>query len=253
MQSAERISFRDPSDNVIYQRHKLAYMEAKKFMHGRVAELGCGEGYGINMLSPYVEEFHAFDKYAPDLTFIENVQNIKFHQMSFPPVAWEDSYYDVAVSFQVIEHIQDDRKFVSEIARILKKGGLLLLTTPNKPMSLTRNPWHIREYLKDELMNILQSAFSEVSIKGISGNEKVMDYFHKNRESVRRILRWDILNLQYRLPASWLRIPYDLFNRINRKKLLSADPDSVLALQSSDYFLTDDLSQSFDFFCIAKK
>ena len=72
--------------------------------------------------------------------------------MNIPPLnGLDDNSFDSIVSFQVIEHIQDDMLFLKEIHRVLKPGGIALLTTPNRRMSLSRNPWHIREYLSDEL------------------------------------------------------------------------------------------------------
>src|SRR5690606_22611315 len=71
--------------------------------------------------------------------------------------------YDSVVSFQVIEHIRDDLFFLQEIHRVLKPGGIALLTTPNRRMSLTRTPWHVREYLPGELRALASKVFSDVT------------------------------------------------------------------------------------------
>ena len=52
LQTAERSSHLDPSENVIYQRHLVAYKEAAKMISGTVLEIGSGEGYGIMELAP---------------------------------------------------------------------------------------------------------------------------------------------------------------------------------------------------------
>ena len=49
MQTAERSSHLDPSENVIFQRHMIAYKQAAKLISGTVLEIGCGEGYGISL------------------------------------------------------------------------------------------------------------------------------------------------------------------------------------------------------------
>ena len=49
--------------------------------------------------------------------------------------------------------------FVKEIYRVLKPGGKLILTTPNKAMTLSRNPWHVREYTNSEMKEILSVSF----------------------------------------------------------------------------------------------
>ena len=72
--------------------------------------------------------------------------------MNIPPLGTlSENTYDCIVSFQVIEHIQNDVLYLKELHRVLKPGGIALLTTPNRKLSLSRNPWHIREYLAAEL------------------------------------------------------------------------------------------------------
>ena len=142
---------------------------------------------------------------------------------------------------------------MEEIYRVLKPGGSALITTPNIKMTLTRNPWHIREYTADQLLTITSQVFDDVEMKGITGNEKVMQYYEMNKKSVRKITRYDILNLQYRLPAPLLRIPYDILNRLNRNKLKSSDNELVNTITHQDYLLTDNANEALDLFCILKK
>jgi SAM-dependent methyltransferase len=174
--------------------------------------------------------------------------------MNIPPIPdFTDHSFDCIISFQVIEHIKDDLSFLQEIKRILKKGGKALITTPNNKYTLTRNPWHQREYLSHELFQLASSVFDDVQIYGIKGNEKVMDYYYQNKKSVRKITRFDILDLQYRLPASWLRVPYDLLNRMNRRSLQREDDQLVASISHHDYLLTDSAQDGLDLFCVLTK
>ena len=174
--------------------------------------------------------------------------------MFIPPFhGLEDNSYDVVVSFQVIEHIKDDKKYLQEIQRVLKPGGKAIITTPNIKMSLSRNPWHIREYTADELKQLASSIFSKVTTRGISGNDKVMQYYEENKVSVNKMMRWDILNLQYRLPAFMLKLPYEILNRRNRNKLSNANTGLVSEIHHEDYLLSDNPDESLDLFCVVKK
>lgn len=244
-----------PSDNPIHQRLLRPYVLAPRYIKGNLLEVGCGEGRGIDWLLPAITSYTAIDKIAP---VIEKLQQ-KYPQANFlsgniPPLsAFADNSFDSVVSFQVIEHIQDDRLFLKEIHRVLKPGGIALITTPNRPYSLSRNPWHIREYTAQELTNLAQTFFSNVTMHGIAGNAKVMEYYMQNKRSVEKLMRWDILNLQHKLPASVLRIPYEFMNRLNRNKLKGSDDELVMSITQEDYILTEDAPHSLDLFLIVQK
>lgn len=251
MQTAERVS-RDPSDNFVFQRSILAYHEAAKRISGDVLEIGTGSGYGIEVIAPHVRRFVTIDKYMftgggelPD--------NVEFCQTTVPPLPYEDESFDCVITFQVIEHIEEDVRFVKELHRVLRPNGRLILTTPNAPMSLTRNPWHVREYRPEELQNLLAMRFKKVSMSGVVGNEAVTAYYERNRERVQRILRWDLLDLQHRLPRWVLQLPYDLMNRLNRRRLLKEAPEATAAIRMEDYSLAPTTEGAYDLFVEAQK
>jgi hypothetical protein len=120
-------------------------------------------------------------------------------------------------------------------------------------MSLTRNPWHVREYEPEAMRQILESVFDQVDLRGVFGNEKVMDYYQKNKESVRKFTRWDFLNLQYRLPRRWLQVPYDLANRLNRRSLEQKNDRLVSQIGSDDYPIRALSPQALDYFAVCTK
>ena len=59
LQTAERSTNLDPSENVIFQRHLIAYKEAAKIISGTVLEIGSGEGYGILELAKKTDKFRS--------------------------------------------------------------------------------------------------------------------------------------------------------------------------------------------------
>ncbi len=253
IQTAERVSHIDESDNYVYQRSKLAYVEAAKLVSGKVLELGTGQGYGVAFIKDHVDKLVTLDKYAPDPASID-ADNVVFRQMEFPPLdGIHDNSFDFVISFQVIEHIEDDELFVKEAMRVLKPGGKFILTTPNIKMSITRNPWHVREYTAAELTEMLGKYASSVESNGVFGNEVVQTYYEANKKSVQRLTRFDIFNLQYRLPRSWLQVPYDILNRRNRKKLLKEDNAMVKNIKMEDYAVAPVGDKAFDLFYVATK
>jgi ubiquinone/menaquinone biosynthesis C-methylase UbiE len=244
-----------PSDNPIHQRLLKAYVLAQDYVQGDVLEVGCGEGRGIDLIIDKCKTYTAIDKIEPVIDQLrKKYPSGKFLSGNIPPlIQFADNSFDRIISFQVIEHIEDDQLFLSEINRVLKPGGVALITTPNRPLSLSRNPWHIREYTAKELTDLARKYFAQVEMKGVAGNEKIQQYYERNKKSVDRIMRFDILDLQHKLPASVLRVPYELLNRFNRNKLKDTADELVMSIRHEDYLLTNDADTALDLFLIASK
>lgn len=248
--TAERVSH-EASDNFVYQRSRLAYHYATERIHGDVLEIGTGSGYGISILAPHASQYTTVDKDLPTLESTAN--NVKMVSATVPPLPFDDASFDCVVSFQVIEHIEEDGIFVDEIYRVLKPGGVFIVSTPNAPMSLTRNPWHVREYSAEQFSILISHRFSKVEELGVTGNSTVMEYYEQNRSSVRRITRFDILDLQHRLPRWMLQIPYDILNRMNRRKLLRENSELTQSIKMSDYSVEKLSKSPFDLLYVATK
>ncbi len=249
--TAERVSV-EGSDNFVFQRSILAYHQATKYISGRVLEIGTGSGYGIKVVAPHAQLFTTIDKHKPSDEVIRG-ENVRFIEANVPPLPFADGEFDCVISFQVIEHIEQDRAFVAEVHRVLRNGGLFIVSTPNIKMSLTRNPWHVREYTKEQFSELLSTSFASVEALGVVGNDKVMAYYNKNRESVKRITRFDIFDLQHRLPRRLLQIPYDILNRLNRKKLLNENNSLTTSIKMEDYSVEGVSDNAFDLFYVARK
>ncbi|MFR9620602.1 MAG: class I SAM-dependent methyltransferase [Rikenellaceae bacterium] len=253
--TAERVSL-EPSDNFVLQRSRLAYHYAAECIATkaeRVLEIGTGTGYGVDIIAPKAERFVSIDKHLPALDGEQLADGVELIEACVPPLPFDDATFDCVVSFQVIEHIEDDVRFVSEVYRVLKPGGRFIVSTPNIKMSLTRNPWHVREYTSEEFRELLTASFESVEAMGVVGNEQVMAYYDKNREGVERITRFDVLDLQHRLPAWMLQIPYDILNRLNRRRLLEQNSQLTQSIVMEDYRVEAVSDDAFDLIYIAKK
>ena len=250
--TAERVSL-EKSDNLVFQRSLLAYHRAAEIVKGNVLEIGTGMGYGVEIIAPKSTRYITVDKQLPQN--ILQLDNVEYYEMEVPPIDFENSSFDTVVSFQVIEHIEKDIEFINEVSRVMRAGGQFIVSTPNAPMSLTRNPWHVREYNADELRNLLECHFSKVEAYGVVGNEKVMEYYRKNRQSVRKITRFDFLDLQHRLPRKLLQIPYDILNRINRRSLHKKNTALTESITMADYSIIpyESGQECFDLFFVATK
>lgn len=209
----------------------------------------------MELLLPHCKTYTAIDKNEAVISRLKQEhKNLTLIASNVPPFPkMEDNHFDSLVTFQVIEHIEDDELFQDEIHRVLKPGGVAVITTPNIKMSLTRNPWHVREYTKEQLLALAGRKFKNMQLLGVYGDEKVNEYYERNKESVRKITRFDIFNLQYLLPRSVLQVPYEILNRRNRNKLRAANDSLVMEIGQENFSLraADDLC--YDFFLVLRK
>lgn len=177
----EDINSRD--DQLQFLRHLAAY----EFVKGQlkpdstIMEVGCGEGYGSNYLSKACKEIIGIDV---EKSAIEHAQkkyttaNCMFKEYNGSKIPYDDNHFDYIVSFQVIEHVDNDAAFVKELERVLKPGGTAFITTPNKTYRLKpgQKPWnryHKREYYPKELESVLKNIFPDAKVWGVFGNEEI--------------------------------------------------------------------------------
>jgi len=253
--STEVTSSKIVSDRPLYLRTRKAYEVVKDLIKGNTLEIGCGEGYGVAIYHSELSQLTLIDKSSYSVTSLKNkYPEANVIQQKVPPLKnIPDNYFDTIVAFQVIEHIKNDNLFLDEIYRVLKPGGKVYITTPNANKTIARNPWHYREYNFLELEKLVQRYFTQFTIQGIEGNYKTDHYYSNNEKSVKKLLRLDVFNIHKKLPAFLLKIPYEILNRINRKKLLKQHELKITEITIDDYSLNSFSQNTLDFFCILTK
>lgn len=98
---------------------------------GRILEIGCGHGdITRSYIAPYCGSVVATD--IVDRFRADRVGNVSFQVEDALKLSFPDESFDGVISVEVIEHIEDDIAFVRESLRVLKSGGTLLITTPNR-------------------------------------------------------------------------------------------------------------------------
>ncbi|MFN3404667.1 MAG: class I SAM-dependent methyltransferase [Cytophagaceae bacterium] len=247
------------SESVIHHRLLSAYKLAKFLYKGNVLEIGCGNGRGLEQIIPHAVQVTAIDKNKELINMLaqdEKYKGIEFKCTTIPPLSvFDDNTFDTIVCFQLIEHLKNDSDFVKDLYRILKPGGKVILTTPNIKFTLTRNPWHHREYTSEQLLRLFSSSFKKPKINsyGVKGNDKVMEYYNENKRLIEKITRYDIFCLQHRLPVNMLKIPYELGNKLARNYLKKKNTGLVTRINCDDYYLSGNAEEGLDLFLVAEK
>ncbi len=251
----EVTSYTIASDNVLNQRLLFAYLQAANMVKGNMLEVGCGAGKGVELFSKVCQHYTAIDKNDQLIAHhTKKYPHYKFINAFVPPlVGLADNSFDFVVSLQVIEHIEDDHEFLKEIYRVMKSGAKAIISTPNIKLSLTRNPWHVREYTTPELETLLNKYFDRVSFGGVLGSSRVMEYQERNRKSIAKFKRFDIFDFENKLPRALLQVPYDILNRMNRNKLKENNDELVASINQSDFSISENAEICLDFFCVLEK
>lgn len=154
--------------------HEHRYRFCLDFVRGRkVLDIACGEGFGSAMIAEHADMvwgvdidpeavIHAGARYKHD--------NLQFLVGSCSNIPLPDASVDVVVSFETIEHHNDHDGMMSEIIRVMRPGGVLVISSPDKRIYSDergfQNKFHVRELHAAEFDALLKGQFSHVAMFG---------------------------------------------------------------------------------------
>ena len=150
-----------------YIEDMLRYRFACGFVFGkRVLDVGCGTGYGAWLMREEggAEIVLGLDRFTQSLSTEDGTVQFAAGRVEQLPVA--DRQFDVAVSMETVEHLQDPLPYLWEMRRVLREGGLVIVSTPlnnREDRMRPANPHHIREYSQEEFAALMTEVFDEVS------------------------------------------------------------------------------------------
>ncbi|MHA7664682.1 class I SAM-dependent methyltransferase [Mycolicibacterium sp. HS_4_1] len=149
-------------ENYWFRRHEVVYRRLAERCRDRdVLEAGAGEGYGADLIADVARRVIGLDYDESAVAHIRaRYPRVEMLHGNLAALPLPDASIDVVVNFQVIEHLWDQGQFVAECLRVLRPGGLLLMSTPNRitftPGSDTPlNPFHTRELNAAEMTELL--------------------------------------------------------------------------------------------------
>jgi 2-polyprenyl-3-methyl-5-hydroxy-6-metoxy-1,4-benzoquinol methylase len=199
--TGERLHAGDARFALDLARHEAAYQHARRLVRGgRVLDLGCGSGYGTARLAVAGALVVGIDRIAPDAA--SRAAGVRFARADLRGIPLRERSFDLIVSFQVIEHLDDPTAYLAAIAGLLGEDGLAMLSTPNLAMSDGVNPYHVHEYRADELEAVLRRHFGGVEMLGVGTSDPVRRELVARSRRIRRIMRLDPLRLRDRLPRA---------------------------------------------------
>jgi hypothetical protein len=160
-----------------YQQHIARYIFAAGLIRDKiVADVACGTGYGtLHLLTRGAKMVVGIDVSVDAINYAQKKygegNKLHFIRADAVHLPLPDDCADVVVSFETIEHLDDQCKFLAECKRVLKSDGLLVASTPNKRISSPcsekpANPFHVRELYPEEFSHLLCKYFVNVTLYG---------------------------------------------------------------------------------------
>ncbi len=158
------------SEAGVFWEHVLRYHFACQFAAGKtVVDIACGEGYGTDALGRVARSCLGMDRDEETIARAREKYGDHFLVGNAEEIPCESASVDLVVSFETIEHLPSPACFVAEIARTLKPGGQVIISTPNQSTYNIRsasNPFHCSEMEKDEFVELLARHFEITQIYG---------------------------------------------------------------------------------------
>jgi len=178
-------------ENYWFRRHEAAYLALAPLIAagqpGVVLEAGSGEGYGVRLLHlAGAERVVALDYDAESLAHAEHTYpddvSGRAVRTNLAALPLADGSTSAISCLQVIEHLWTPAEFLAESVRVLRPGGLLVVSTPNRVtfspglgrLENPPNPFHFREFDAEELRDLIAQQLTVTDLLGVRHGPRLL-------------------------------------------------------------------------------
>lgn len=192
--------------------HNIRYKFATQFVAGKnVLDIASGEGYGSDILAKTANSVIGIDISDDAVNCAKNKyikENLEFMQGSIAKIPLDDNCVDVIISFETIEHVNEELQnaFMAEAKRVLKADGILIMSTPNRPIYTElfnqENEFHIKEFDKSEYLSFINKYFKNNVL--ISQSNEMVSFLASEEKQINANItnKFNINNAKYFISIS---------------------------------------------------
>lgn len=137
------------------------------FIKGEVIDVGCGDGYFLNLLAKKLKKYDkgkcltGLDYAESGLISLKNrLSKIKTKCADVTSIPFKDDSFDTVLLMETLEHIKEWKKAINECLRILKKNGYLIITVPNAKYDKWNG--HTNFWTDKQFVGILRSISKDI-------------------------------------------------------------------------------------------
>lgn len=164
--------------------HRDRYVKAGEYVKDKIVlDAACGTGYGSQILKKFgAKEVVGLDLCSNAINYAKKYSEsgVSFLSGDVSCLPFENNYFDIYVSFETIEHVDKELELLLEAKRVLKTGGLYIVSTPNNWGLGEKAPYHVRDYDYYLLLTRLSEFFMPVKL--YNQNSGMMERFYNHKQ-----------------------------------------------------------------------
>jgi 2-polyprenyl-3-methyl-5-hydroxy-6-metoxy-1,4-benzoquinol methylase len=232
------------------------------FADKKVLDCGCGTGYSLAHIASLfpTADYVGIDADQGAIDYAANrYPSMDYVVMNALDISFPAASFDIVLSFEVLEHLtkSEQERYLSEMSRVLRPGGTLVLSTPNRDVfslgyTESLNPYHLNELTLPEMRRLLEAHFHDPTIYGqffanIDAREKDFAQLRNRFTTWKRIKRHTVGTLRRS------GIGEAMYSRYERLKTSMRGPRTVypFAIRKEDFgFGSDNMNIAKWFLCL---
>jgi SAM-dependent methyltransferase len=161
------VTIQGGEDRLAPERHARYRWAAELTAGGRVLDAGCGIGWGTVLLAESATAVGVdFSPPAIAEARREHGDRARFVEGDLRSLPLDDDDFDCVVCFETLAHVSEPVRVLDELCRVLRPGGMLIVSSPNPAVYPAGNPLHLSETMPEELTHLLRARFANVAVHG---------------------------------------------------------------------------------------
>lgn len=161
--TGERLIPEGNMQTLTYGEHLSRYMSVMNIVKDKIVlDVACGTGYGSQMIAHQAQSVLGVDR-SPEAVEYARAhypeKNLTYAVDNAMQLSLEDNSFDVVISLETIEHLVEPEEFIKEVKRVLRPGGIFVVSTPNDDEFMDDNEYHVHEFQFSELKDLIGRYF----------------------------------------------------------------------------------------------
>ncbi len=258
--SGERDYPQDRKTNPRVQRQLAIYKFCSQFVENKfVLDVGCGEGFGTYYLGQKAKKIIGIDNSQKSIEIATKNykdENIEFIQMNAEKLEFPEENFDSVISMGVIEHVKDYESYLREMKRVLKKGGVCVLSFLKRKYKVPLEPYHFREFYLSEIKELAKKHFSDdFEIYGLFNITKEAVSYRKARFKLYDIVYYmGLIRLMKLLPRKVQIVIYEAMRFILHETLWLLKKKEIMSITEKDFGISkDNLENAINYIVVFRK